>query len=386
MPESRPTATPSVGSNQRGAALAGRGCFSLARCSRSRSSTRRAPRACSPWFFSRYAARAGLDIGSGPSPRIVFPSSGPHGRYIVGYSRLPEFTHRLRIARLSDRRAGADVRGYCAACRSRHGAAVSREGEWRSRGPRCKRGGDVRCTTRKTALRALRRTCRRLSSRASSSSRTASCWEPKPRQNPALEWERIRAGIGCCTVGEASASRSPPKVAARSPRSSRSPPLARWAHVVAVDKLRQVAAASLRAYRTGPDTARRGGSRPQVRELDAALCRAGHGEVTASAKVWAWFGLDFVDVRAASSDRDVSAAENQRVQGGARAALRRARADEFLAARAALERAAHAYTRKLLAAGVLTPDSRNAGSDAAAIPGHHCRPLARALRARQGSR
>src|SRR5262245_55963015 len=44
--------------------------------------------------LARYAARLTYDIGPGPSPRIVFPSSGPHDQQL-GYSRLPEFTDRL---------------------------------------------------------------------------------------------------------------------------------------------------------------------------------------------------------------------------------------------------------------------------------------------------
>src|SRR4051794_8656206 len=43
--------------------------------------------------LTRYAARLTYDIGTGPSSRIVFPSSGPHDQEL-GYSRLPEFTRR----------------------------------------------------------------------------------------------------------------------------------------------------------------------------------------------------------------------------------------------------------------------------------------------------
>ena len=46
--------------------------------------------------LTRYAARLTYDIGAGPSSRIVFPSSGPHDQQL-GYSRLPEFTHRLLL-------------------------------------------------------------------------------------------------------------------------------------------------------------------------------------------------------------------------------------------------------------------------------------------------
>ena len=60
-------------------------------------------------------------------------------------------------ARLSNRGAGTDVRGDGAARRSRYRAPVSRKSERRSRGSRCKRGGDVRRAARKAALRALRR-------------------------------------------------------------------------------------------------------------------------------------------------------------------------------------------------------------------------------------
>ncbi len=171
--------------------------------------------------LTRYAARLTYDIGAGPSSRIVFPSSGPHDRA----ARLlpPAGIHPpAPVARLSDRRAGADVRSDGAACRSRHRAAVSREGERRSRGPRCRRSGNVRRAARKDCSSSATRTCRRSSSRACSSSRTASCWGPTARGTILRSTGSGSRGRGCCTSGEGSACRSPPKVAARSPRRSRS--------------------------------------------------------------------------------------------------------------------------------------------------------------------
>ena len=44
--------------------------------------------------LTRYASELTYAVGAGPSSRIVFPGSGPHDEQL-GYSRLPEFTHRL---------------------------------------------------------------------------------------------------------------------------------------------------------------------------------------------------------------------------------------------------------------------------------------------------
>ena len=154
MLESHPASIPPVGSNQRSprwrtwlillCALLALAIVDEVRTSRLQSS-----------FLTRYAAQLTYDIGAGPSSRIVFPSSGPHDQQL-GYSRLPEFTHRLLLRGYRIGEQAQMCRGDGAACRFGHRAAVSRKGDRRSRGPRCKRGGDVRRTARKTSLRALR--------------------------------------------------------------------------------------------------------------------------------------------------------------------------------------------------------------------------------------
>lgn len=46
------------------------------------------------WLFSRWASGLTYKLGPGPSPQVVFPTGGPFDQRF-GYTRIPEFEHRL---------------------------------------------------------------------------------------------------------------------------------------------------------------------------------------------------------------------------------------------------------------------------------------------------
>jgi membrane peptidoglycan carboxypeptidase len=203
--------------------------------------------------LARYAARLTYDIGPGPSPRIVFPSSGPHDQQL-GYSRLPEFTDRLvsrgfrlaEQARMSDATAQLAAFGIAPPYREKASGGLVVRGE----------DGAVIFDARPEKLlfgryedvpslvvdSLLYIEDRELLGSAS------------PRHNPAFDWERLSrasllyvgrgVGLPLPTEGGSTLATQIEKLR-HSPGGRTSTPL---------DKLRQVTAASLKAYRSGPDT------------------------------------------------------------------------------------------------------------------------------------
>ncbi len=129
--------------------------------------------------------------------------------------------------------------------------------------------------------------------------------------------------------------------------------------IVDVRKLQQVTAASLRAYRTGPDT--RAHRRDIVVDYLNSMPLAAvpdHGEVHGLGEgLHAWFGLDFADVQRSLLDRGMSA-QKIAAYKAVLALLCAVREPTRLLVqdRAALEERLNAYTRLLGAAGVLTPE------------------------------
>ena len=144
-----------------------------------------------------------------------------------------------------------------------------------------------------------------------------------------------------------------------------------------LDKLRQVTAASLKAYRSGPDT--RAYRRDIVVDYLNSMPLAAlpdRGEVRGLGEgLQAWFGLDFADVQRSLLDRGDLGAEGRRVQGCARPALRRARADATPGAGSRRARAAaqrlHTAARR---GGCAEPRARGTRGDRHRCDsGHHSR-------------
>ena len=309
-------------------------------------------------ILTRYAARLTYDIGAGPSSRIVFPSSGPHDQQL-GYSRLPEFTHRLLLrgyriaeqAQMSE--ATAQLAGFGITPPYREKASgglvvrgASGELMFDARPGRLlfERYEDVPPLIVESLLFIEDRELLQAGS---------------PRHNPALNWERLSkawllyggrvAGLPLATEGGSTLATQIEKFR-HSPGGRTSSPL---------DKLQQVTAASLKAYRSGSDT--RAYRRDVVVDYLNSMPLAAapdHGEVRGLGEgLQAWFGLDLADVQRSLQDRGLSV-QKIAAYKAVLALLCAVREPTRLLVqnRAALEERLNAYIRLLRAAGVLSPE------------------------------
>ena len=356
MLESRPASTPSVGSNQRSprwrtwlillCALLALALVDEVRTSRLQSS-----------FLTRYAAQLTYDIGAGPSSRIVFPSSGPHDQQL-GYSRLPEFTHRLLLRgyRIGEQAQMSEATAQLA------GLGIAPPYREKASGGLVVRGasGEVMFDARSGRLFERYEDVPPLvvESLLFIEDRELLGTE-SPRHNPVLDWERLsRAwllyvgrglGLPLATEGGSTLATQLEKLR-HSPGGRTSSPM---------DKLQQVTAASLKAYRSGADT--RAYRRDIVVDYLNSLPLAAvpnHGEVRGLGEgLHAWFGLDFADVQRSLLDRGTSA-QKIAAYKAVLALLCAVREPTRLLVqdRAALEERLNAYTRLLGATGVLTPE------------------------------
>jgi membrane peptidoglycan carboxypeptidase len=258
------------------------------------------------WLLPRYTARIHYEVADGPSPSIAFPRSGPFDDRL-GYSRLREFQSRLEargfeverqavvspeIVRLLDwgvappyrepPLAGLKVLGM-------DGAALydaTRTQRW------FVGFADVPPVLVQTLLYIENR-------------ELLSPYDP--RANPAIEWDRMakasllytgtKLGLPVPLQGGSTLAIQLEKYR-HSPNGRTGSPL---------DKLRQVAGASLKAYRAGADTSewRR---EIVVDYLNTAPLAAapGYGEIYGLGDgLYAWFGIDLVDAkRALAADGD----------------------------------------------------------------------------------
>jgi membrane peptidoglycan carboxypeptidase len=252
------------------------------------------------WLLPRYTARVQYEVAQGPSERIAFPSSGPFDDRL-GYSRLGDFQARLEehgfeverqavvspeLARLLNWGVAPPYREPLIAGLKVHGM----DGEPLYDATRAQRWfltfDDVPPLLVSTLLYIENR----------------ELLSPNdPRANPAIEWDRMakasllytgtKLGLPVPLQGGSTLAIQLEKYR-HSPHGRTNSPL---------DKLRQVAGASLKAYRDGADT--RDWRREIVVEYlnTAPLAAApGYGEINGLGDgLYAWFGLDLDDVKAA---------------------------------------------------------------------------------------
>ena len=248
----------------------------------------------------RYTARIQYELGDGPSARIAFPRSGPFDDRL-GYSRLAEFQTRLEqrgfeverqavvspeLLRLLDWGVAPPYREPVVAGLKIHamdGAPLYDA----TRSQRWFLGFDDLPPLLVNSLLYIEN--RELLS------------PNDPRANPAIEWDRMakasllytgtKLGLPVPLQGGSTLAIQLEKYR-HSPNGRTNSPL---------DKLRQVAGASLKAYRDGADT--RDWRREIVVEYfnTAPLAAApGYGEINGLGDgLYAWFGLDLDDVKAA---------------------------------------------------------------------------------------
>jgi membrane peptidoglycan carboxypeptidase len=308
-------------------------------------------------LLAPYAARLTYDVGPGPSPRIVFPGRGPHDEQL-GYSQLPQFTQRL----LSE--------GYLIAEQARMSAATARLASFGIAPPyREKASGGLVVRGADGALMFDARPEKLLFDRYEDVPSLVVdsllfiedrelLGSDSPRHNPAFDGERLsRAGL--LYLGRGFGLPFPTEggsTLATQIEKLRHSPGGRTA--TPLDKLRQVTAASLKAYRSGPETL---GHRREivVDYLNSMPLAAlpGRGEVRGLGEgLRAWFGLDFADVRRSLLDPAISP-EKITAYKAVLALLCAVREPTRLLVqdRAALERRIDAYTRLLSVSGVLSP-------------------------------
>src|SRR5215468_1039380 len=259
------------------------------------------------WLLPRYTARMQYEIADDPSPSIAFPRSAPFDDRL-GYSRLGEFQ-----SRLEDR--GFEVERQ---------AVVSQEMmqllDWGVAPPyreplvaglkvHAMDGAPLYDATRsqrwflsfEDVPPILVQTLLYIENRELLS-------PYDPRANPAIEWDRMakasllytgtKLGLPVPLQGGSTLAIQLEKYR-HSPHGRTATPL---------DKLRQVAGASLKAYRDGADT-REWRHEIVVDYLNTAPLAAvpGYGEINGLGDgLYAWFGLDLIDVKAALASAENS--------------------------------------------------------------------------------
>jgi membrane peptidoglycan carboxypeptidase len=245
------------------------------------------------WLLSRYAATLSYEIEAGPSPSIAFPRGGPFDAQ-RGYPRLGDFSRRLASA------------GYTVAEQARQSARTIRFVRWGVTPPyrepavaglvvRDFRGESLYDARPRDVLfrdfedipPLIVNTLLFLENRELSS-------PTDPGSNPAIDWRRLGKagglyvvrGMGLPVRSEGGSTLAVQLEKYRHSESGRT--------ASPLDKLRQLTAASLRAYRDGPDST---ASRREI-VLDylntmPLAAASGYGEVHGLGNgLRAWFDLD----------------------------------------------------------------------------------------------
>ena len=307
------------------------------------------------WLFSRVAGEAAYEAAPGPSPAIRFGADGPYDRRL-GYARIGEFVERLgprgfRVvaqARWSPRMLALVDLGLPPLYRERvqaglvvadQGGAALFQAAW----PR-------RVYTSLSAVPPLVvDTLLFIENRE--------VLDPlAPRRNPAVEWDRLalavagRLGVGGASLGGSTLATQIEKYRHSPDGLTDSPG----------EKLRQMTAASLRAYREGPDT-RDARHRIVVDYLNTVPLAAvpGEGEIFGLGDgLLGWFGRDLGEQSLVLSGSRASAAERGDAYRHVLALLVSVRRPTDLLARDrdALERIVDRYLVALRAEGVIEPE------------------------------
>lgn len=319
--------------------------------------------------LSRIAAKLTYRLGEGESAAVAFPSHGPYDAR-MGYVRIPEWQTRLR------------ARGYRIVSQARWSEDLLR---WTERGlfPACTEKTQAGVTIYDRAGRLIMRT--RFPERVYAAYDSVPPILVKmllyienrdllaassPWHNPAIDWKRqgkaISAGglrlldtnqrvFGGSTLAtQIEKFRHSPDGITPNPR----------------EKLRQIASASLRAYRTGPSTVeiRRSIVRDYLNSVPLAAV-SGYGEVNGLGDgLWAWYGLEFGPFNAALWELErappahpLDAEAGRAVRAALSLFLAQRRPSTYLLLdRRALRELTDAYLRRMAEDRVISPAVRDA--------------------------
>lgn len=249
------------------------------------------------WIFSSYAKKLQFSIGDGPSPSIIFPHEGPSDK-VRGYVRIPEFFKNLegygytivRQARFSPALVKAVRMGISPPYEEKSIAGLTildKSGSaMYERIPRDRIYGSFEEIPDDVINILLFIENRDL-------------LKPSDEhKNPVLEWDRM-AKAGVKYVGKKFGLPIPVEGG-----STLATQLEKYQHSEGgrtgsvKEKIRQIASASLKAYRTGRDTtvSRRDIVTDYINTMPLASA-SGYGEVYGLGEgLWAWFGADLKDI------------------------------------------------------------------------------------------
>ena len=307
------------------------------------------------WLLSRYAARLSYEIEPGPSPRIAFPRGGPFDAQ-RGYPRLGDFSRRLASA------------GYTVVEQARQSAGMIRFVRWGVTPPyrepaaaglvvRDFRGEPLYDARPRDVLfpdfedipPLIVNTLLFLENRELTS-------PTDPGSNPAIDWRRlgkagglyVARGMGLPLRSEGGSTLAVQLEKYRHSESGRT--------ASPLDKLRQLTAASLRAYRDGPDStvSRREIVLDYLNTMPLAAA-PGYGEVHGLGNgLRAWFDLD-LDILKEALDAPSAGTAKADAYKHALALLYAVRAPTryLVEDQTLLEKKIDAYGNLLLKAGVI---------------------------------
>lgn len=271
-------------------------------------------------FFAREAAKISYSVAAGPSRSVEYPQGGPFDRQ-RGYSLLPAFLNRLRG---EGYRIEKQARNSPWSVRFTHWGIYPVYHEKNDAGLDISdRGGMSLYSFRDPALGypdfasippLVVRSLLFIENRRLLD-------ENEPYQNPAIEWGRLaRAGVDFALhkvdphysiIGGSTLATQLEKLRHSPEGRTHSP----------IEKLRQIASASLRSYQDGPRTlgAQRAVIRDYINSIPLSATRS-HGEVTGLGDGLAtWYGADFGEVnRLLGTKVDESALRAQEMDARAR--------------------------------------------------------------------
>jgi membrane peptidoglycan carboxypeptidase len=247
-------------------------------------------------WLSKLAGEVRFEPGPGPSPAIRFPEGGPFDRRL-GYDRLPQWTKRLEAegfgitaqARMSPRMLDLVGRGLFAPYHEKTQAGLELQG--------CK-GEPIHAARYPGRVYDGYGQVPPLMVDMLVFIENRQLFAPEPTLNPAVEWQRLARAAFDQSLRRIISSHEAAggSTLATQIEKYRHSPGGRTS--TALDKLQQMASASVRSYLDGPDTRQR---RRQivVDYLNSVPLSAtgGYGEVIGVGEaLWAWYGRDFAQV------------------------------------------------------------------------------------------
>lgn len=248
-------------------------------------------------YLSKLASELTFTLEAGPSPSIRFPQSGPYNERL-GYSAIPEFTQRLTArnyqitaqARISQRLADLTDQGLSPAYLEKSQAGLDLL-DCNGQSLYAERFPMRRYASFESVPRLLSDSLLFIEDRDLLTTRY-------PMRNPALDWSRFTRAVSDQALHVLDKSRPTPggSTLVTQIEKYRHSPEGRTASPL--EKLRQMASASVKVYRDGENTvvARQ---RIVVDYLNTVPLAAqpGYGEIDGLGDgLWAWYGRDFAEV------------------------------------------------------------------------------------------